>query len=108
MIAVPYPVETNDIVVYAVERHPAEELFTRCTAAIDTLHAESAAEPRVLAIALHPYLSGTPHRIGVLDRILRYALGREGVCVMTASELLDWYVAQVPAPPRPDGVSLPR
>jgi hypothetical protein len=96
MIAIPYPVDTNDIVVYAVERHSAEELYTRCAAAIDTLHAESAASPRVLAIALHPYLTGAAHRIAVLDRILAYARARDGVCTMTASELLDWYVAQVP------------
>jgi peptidoglycan/xylan/chitin deacetylase (PgdA/CDA1 family) len=98
MIAIPYPVDTNDIVVYAIERHSAEELYTRCAAAIDTLHAESAAAPRVLAIALHPYLTGAAHRIAVLDRILAYAHARDGVCVMTASELLDWYVAQVPQP----------
>ena len=39
MIAIPYPVETNDIVVFAVERHPAEELYARCAAALETLHA---------------------------------------------------------------------
>ena len=98
MIAIPYPIETNDIVVYAIERQTAEELFTRCAAAMATLHAESAVSPRILAIALHPYLTGTPHRIAVLDRILALARERYGACVMTASELLDWYVAQTPAP----------
>ena len=98
MIAIPYPVDTNDIVVYAVERHSADELYARCVAAIDTLHAESGAGPRVLAIALHPYLTGTAHRIAVLDRILAYARTYAGACFMTASELLDWYAAQVPAP----------
>ena len=99
MIAIPYPVDTNDIVVYAVERHRTEELYTRCAAAIDTLRGESAASPRVLAIALHPYLTGAAHRIAVLDRILSYANVHAGACFMTASELLDWYAAQVPQPP---------
>ncbi|MDP9106738.1 MAG: hypothetical protein M3N49_12515, partial [Candidatus Eremiobacteraeota bacterium] len=102
MIAIPYPVDTNDIVVYAVERHSADELYARCVAAIDTLHAESAAGPRVLAIALHPYLTGTAHRIAVLDRILAYARTYAGACFMTAGELLDWYAAQVPAPAEAD------
>jgi peptidoglycan/xylan/chitin deacetylase (PgdA/CDA1 family) len=96
MIAIPYPVDTNDIVVYAVERHPAEELYTRCAAALQTLAEESARAPRVLAIALHPYLTGTAHRIAVLDRILTEARDRHGACFMTAAELTDWYVAQVP------------
>jgi allantoinase len=98
MIAIPYPIETNDIVVFALERHTAEELFIRCAAALATLHAESADSPRILAIALHPYLTGTPHRIAVLDRILVLAREQYGACVMTASELLDWYAAQVAAP----------
>lgn len=100
MIAIPYPVETNDIVVFAVERHPAEELYTRCAAALDTLHAESAESPKILAIALHPYLTGTPHRIAVLDRLLGLARERYDAAVMTAGELHDWYAAQTPAPRR--------
>jgi allantoinase len=98
MIAIPYPIETNDIVVFAIERHTAEELFTRCAAALATLHAESAVSPRVLAIAVHPYLTGTPHRIAVLDRILALAREQYGACIMTASELLDWYAGQVSPP----------
>lgn len=58
--------------------------------------AADAVSPRVLAIALHPYLTGTAHRITVLDRILAYARTCAGACFMTASELLDEYVAQVP------------
>lgn len=96
MVAIPYPIETNDIVVFAIERHSAEELFTRCSAALATLHAESSTSPRVLALALHPYLTGTPHRIAVLDRILALAREQYGAAIMTASELLDWYVAQAP------------
>jgi peptidoglycan/xylan/chitin deacetylase (PgdA/CDA1 family) len=100
MVAIPYPVDTNDIVVFAVEHHSAEELYHRCAAALQTLHAESATSSRVLAIALHPYLTGTAHRIGVLDRILELARTQYGACIMTAGELLDWYVAQTPQPQR--------
>jgi peptidoglycan/xylan/chitin deacetylase (PgdA/CDA1 family) len=96
MVAIPYPVDTNDIVVFTVERHTAEELYTRCSAALETLHRESETSPRVLAIALHPYLTGTAHRIAVLDRILELARNHYGAAIMTASELLDWYVAQTP------------
>ena len=98
MIAIPYPVETNDIVVFAVERHSAEELYARCAAALETLHGESTASPKILALALHPYLTGTPHRIAVLDRILELARNHYGARVMTASEILDWYAAQTPPP----------
>ena len=94
MVAIPYPVETNDIVVCAVEKHPAEELYQRCSAAFDQLYAESKKSAKVLPIALHPYLTGAPHRIAVLERILTRLLKRKRVCTMTAAELTDWYVAQ--------------
>ncbi|HEX3463223.1 MAG TPA: polysaccharide deacetylase family protein [Candidatus Elarobacter sp.] len=96
LIAIPYPVDTNDIVVFAVDKHSTEELFTRCASALETLHAESAEQPRILAIALHPYLTGTAHRIAVLDRILTLARERYAACTMTAAELTDWYTAQTP------------
>jgi len=94
MIAIPYPVDTNDIVVFAVDKHSTEELFTRCASALETLHAESADQPRILPIALHPYLTGTAHRIGVLDRILELARERYGAVALTAADLTDWYTAQ--------------
>jgi peptidoglycan/xylan/chitin deacetylase (PgdA/CDA1 family) len=98
MIAIPYAIETNDIVVYAVERQPAEELYARCAAALETLFAESAGSARILAIALHPYLSGTPARIAVIDRIVALARERYGAVTLTAGEIHDWYIAQAPAP----------
>jgi hypothetical protein len=73
-------------------------LYVRCSAALQTLHEESAASPRVLAIALHPYLTGTAHRIAILDRILTEARERYGACFMTGGELADWYVAATPEP----------
>jgi allantoinase len=97
MIAIPYPVETNDIVVYAVDKHASEELFTRCAAALETLSAESAREPRILALALHPYLTGTAHRIAILERILALARDRYGAVTLTASELVDWYASHARA-----------
>jgi peptidoglycan/xylan/chitin deacetylase (PgdA/CDA1 family) len=101
MVAVPYPIETNDIVVYAVERHSAEDFYTRCTAAFDQLYAESKTSPKVLPIALHPYLTGTPHRIAALDRILKYILKRKKVRALTAAEIADWYIQQTPTTPSP-------
>jgi peptidoglycan/xylan/chitin deacetylase (PgdA/CDA1 family) len=98
MTAIPYPIDTNDIVVFSVEKHPAEELYARCAAALERLFAESAGSARILALALHPYLTGIPSRIAVLDRILGLARERYGACTLTAGEILDWYLAQTPSP----------
>jgi len=47
----------------------------------------------VMAISLHPYLSGVPHRIGYLERAIDHILGHEGVAWMTGEEIADWYLA---------------
>jgi allantoinase len=97
MIAVPYPIETNDLVIFAIEKHSANELYLRTRAAFDVLYAESAQSPTVLSIALHPYLTGVPHRIDALRRVLGEMCARPGVVAMTAGELADWY-AQAATP----------
>jgi allantoinase len=53
--------------------------------------------PRVMAISIHPYLTGVPHRIKYLEMLYDYILGHEGVVMWTGAEILDWYRSQVPA-----------
>jgi hypothetical protein len=50
-----------------------------------------------MPIALHAYLTGVPHRIGLLDRILTHVRRHDGVLFWTGEQILDWYRAAVPA-----------
>jgi allantoinase len=43
----------------------------------DVLYREGAESGRVMAIAIHPYLTGVPHRIDAFDAALRY-IGQHG------------------------------
>ena len=52
--------------------------------------AEGEESGRVMAICLHPYLYGQPHRVKYLDRALGYILGHEGVWQATGSEIAQW------------------
>lgn len=96
LIAVPYPVDTNDIVMFAVEKHAARELYDRTIAQFATLYDEAERSPKVCALALHPYLTGAPHRIAQLDRLLGEIMHQHDVLPMTGGELADWYAAAVP------------
>ena len=49
-----------------------------------------------MAISIHPYLTGVPHRIKYLEMLYDYILGHEGVVMWTGAEILDWYRTQVP------------
>ncbi len=50
--------------------------------------------PRVMAISIHPYITGVPHRIKYLEQLLDYVISHDGVALMTASEIGDWYRAR--------------
>ena len=72
LVSVPYTVELNDIPIYVVQHHRSPELFERGKDHFDTLCREGSDSARVMAIAMHPYVTGVPHRIGYLDRLLEY------------------------------------
>src|SRR2546423_1306463 len=67
IVSVPYTVEINDIVMMLVQHHPAEEMLRRGRDHFDRLYQESAVSPRVMAISVHPYISGVPHRIRYVE-----------------------------------------
>jgi len=92
---IPYTVETNDIVVYALQQHASDELLKRGIDQFDRLYQEGADNARVMAISVHPYITGVPHRIRYLEELLDYVGQHEGVCWMTGSEIGDWYRSQM-------------
>jgi allantoinase len=51
-----------------------------------------------MAISVHPYITGVPHRIAMFEKLLAYVQSRPGVLIQTGAEINDWYRAQVPAP----------
>ncbi|MEM9223760.1 MAG: polysaccharide deacetylase family protein [Pseudomonadota bacterium] len=88
---IPYSVETNDITVFALQNHPAEEFYRRGCAQFDRLYAEGEHNARVMAISVHPYITGVPHRIGALEALLDHVQSHGNALFMTASEIGDWY-----------------
>ena len=94
IVSVPYTVELNDVVVHAVQGHSSDELLKRGIAQFDRLLKEGAATPRVMAISIHPYLTGVPHRIGYLEQLYDHILKHEGVVHWTGAEILDWFTAE--------------
>ena len=98
VVSVPYTVEINDVVISAVEKQPSEEIFRRGRDQFDRLYLDGATAPRVMAISIHPYLTGVPHRIKYLEMLYDYILGHHekhgGVVMWTGAEILDWYRGQ--------------
>jgi len=45
-----------------------EQFLKRCTDQFDRLYLEGATNARVMAISIHPYITGVPHRINIWKR----------------------------------------
>jgi peptidoglycan/xylan/chitin deacetylase (PgdA/CDA1 family) len=93
IITLPYTVEQNDIPMMIVQHHRSEELFARTRDAFDRLYQEGGETARVLALAVHPYISGVPHRVKYFEAILDYMRRHQGVLFWTGEQILDWYRA---------------
>ena len=94
IVSVPYTVEMNDISMMVLQHHPSEEWLRRGIDHFDRLYAEGETSARVMAISVHPYISGVPHRIGYLEKLYEYIRQRPGVCLWKGEQILDWYLGK--------------
>jgi peptidoglycan/xylan/chitin deacetylase (PgdA/CDA1 family) len=84
ILAVPYPQEANDIPAIVARKMGAAEFADLVVDQFDEMLELSEARPLVMAVALHPYLVGQPHRLRHLKRALRHiARARERVWLTT-------------------------
>ncbi|MGH7265570.1 MAG: polysaccharide deacetylase family protein [Candidatus Rokuibacteriota bacterium] len=94
LVSIPYTVELNDVPLFVLQHHAPDEFVRRVRDTVEVLHAEGEKSPRVMAIGLHPYLMGVPHRIGYLDRALAHVAAHPGVVFWRGGQILDWYLAR--------------
>jgi len=92
VVSIPYTVETNDIPMMLLQSHPSSEWLRRGMDQFDRLHLEGAQSARVMAISIHPYITGVPHRIAYLERLYEYMRQRPGVLLWTGEQILDWFL----------------
>lgn len=93
LISVPYTVELNDIPISALQQHRSDEILRRGIDHFDRLYAEGEEHTRVMAISVHPFLTGAPHRIKYFEQLYEYIASKPDVCMMTGAEILDWYLS---------------
>ncbi|WP_210484460.1 polysaccharide deacetylase family protein [Microvirga antarctica] len=92
LLSVPYQMDLNDSVLFTgAGEGPEFERLARDM--FDTLYEESAEIPRVMNVALHPFIIGRPHRHKYLERALTYICSHAGVWMATGEEIADWYLA---------------
>lgn len=93
IVYLPYSYETNDN-AQIVSRFASIDDFERMIKrTFDVLYRESEDSARVMAICLHPFISGVPHRIAGLDAAFRYICDHNDVWWATGEEIVSAYLA---------------
>ena len=93
LVSVPYTLELNDIPMMVIQHHESAYWQRRVRDQFDRLYAEGARNPRVMAIAVHPYIHGVPHRIKYFEAVYDYIRTQKGVWMTTGEEIYEWYLA---------------
>lgn len=98
LVSMPYNVEINDSIIYAIERHATGEMARRVEFTLRRFERECHDSAMVFAIGLHPHLISVPHRIHELEHMLEILSESPEVGFYTGSQLTDWFVEAVPPP----------
>src|ERR1700736_1515661 len=94
LVTLPYTVELNDIPMMMVQHHESDHLLKRTIDCFDRLYEESKVRPKILSLAIHPYISSQPFRIKFLEAIYDYVNKFEGVVHWNGEQILSWYNGQ--------------
>ncbi len=96
LVAMPYNLDVNDSIIYAIERHATGEMLNRVRHTLACFERETTNNVRIFAIGLHPHLIGVPHRIHELRGMLDLFRASSRVAFVTGSTICDWFTAHQP------------
>ena len=89
--AMPYALELNDVTIFAIEKHVSHVYLERFSDAADALARDAAPGPKVLTLAVHPYIMAQPHRLACLERTIDMLRQRDDTVFMTCDAIGDWF-----------------
>ncbi len=91
IFSIPYSIEMNDITIFLESRKSGQDFYQTIVDQFDGLYEDGAKNARVMAICLHPFLVGHPHRSKYLDKALQYITSHKDVWLATGSEIIQHY-----------------
>jgi allantoinase len=94
ILSVPYTQECNDVAMMLIQHHTASEYYDRAMDQFGQLYEDSRDSARVMALVLHPYIMGAPHRLRYYRKALKYIRKQSDVLFWTGEQILEWYVKQ--------------
>jgi peptidoglycan/xylan/chitin deacetylase (PgdA/CDA1 family) len=93
IMSIPYTQECNDVAMMLIQHHKGSEYRDRAIDQFEQLYADSEASARVMALVVHPYIMGVPHRLRYLNEALAHITSQAEVAFMSGEAICDWYAA---------------
>jgi peptidoglycan/xylan/chitin deacetylase (PgdA/CDA1 family) len=91
IVNIPYTQECNDVAMMLIQHHTAAEYYDRAIDQFEQLMHDARDSARVMALVVHPYIMGAPHRLKYFRQLLEKITAIEGVIFWTGEQILDWY-----------------
>ena len=91
IVNIPYTQECNDVAMMLIQHHAAREYADRAIDQFEQLYEDARESARVMALVVHPYIMGAPHRLKYVRGALAHIQKHPGVLFWTGEQILDWY-----------------
>jgi allantoinase len=99
IVNIPYTQECNDVAMMLIQHHKASEYAERALDQFEQIYADAAQSARCMAIVVHPYIMGAPHRTKYFRRVFESIRKKPDVKFWTGEQILDWFLAAGPKAP---------
>jgi allantoinase len=93
ILNVPYTQECNDVAMMLIQHHAATEYRNRAIDQFNQIYSDAADSARIMALVVHPYIMGAPHRSRYFREALEHMRARKDVVFWTGERIHDWFVA---------------
>jgi allantoinase len=93
ILNVPYTQECNDVAMMLIQHHAATEYRNRAIDQFNQIYSDSADSARIMALVVHPYIMGAPHRSRYFREALEHMRAHKDVVFWTGERIHDWFVA---------------
>jgi allantoinase len=99
ILNVPYTQECNDVAMMLIQHHKASEYCDRALDQFEQIYADAAGSARIMALSVHPYIMGAPHRLKYLRRVFEVIRNKSDVLLWTGAQIADWFISAGPKAP---------
>ena len=97
IVNIPYTQECNDVAMMLIQHHKASEYRDRAIDQFDQIYSDSQDSARIMALVVHPYIMGAPHRLKYFAAALEHMRRRDDIVFWTGEQIFDWYLSQRPS-----------